>query len=169
MSELNKNPKKETDISSEDYADLLDQYQFSTKELTPGKLIKGKVIKVTGAHVLVDVGFKSEGIIPIEDFYDHQDPKTLQPGDDIEAVLEKSNLREGYLVLSKKKLMFVQEKGLFSKSYDTLIDAPYKKIEGVKATDTQHLELTYNGKTHYFISSGGITTPLIEQGLKKVM
>ena len=61
------------------------------------------MIKVTSAHVLVDVGSKSEGIIPIEDFRDHQEPKTLQPGDDVEAVLEKSNLREGYLILSKKK------------------------------------------------------------------
>jgi small subunit ribosomal protein S1 len=108
MSELIKNPKKEEEISSEDYADLLEKYQFNTKELSPGKLLKGKVIKVTSAHVLVDVGFKSEGIIPIEDFTDHQDPKTLQPGDDVEAVLEKSNLREGYLILSKKKAIAIK-------------------------------------------------------------
>ncbi len=108
MSELNKNPKKEDKITAEDYADLLDKYQFSTKELSPGKLLTGKVIKVTPAHVLVDVGFKSEGIIPIEDFIDHQDPKTLQPGDDVEAVLEKSNLREGYLILSKKKAIAIK-------------------------------------------------------------
>jgi small subunit ribosomal protein S1 len=108
MSELTKNPKKEKVLSSEDYADLLDQYQFSTKELAPGKLIKGKVIKVTRSHVLVDVGFKSEGIIPTEDFTDLQDPKTLQPGDNIEAVLEKTDLREGYLVLSKKKAIAIK-------------------------------------------------------------
>ena len=108
MSELTKNPKKEKVLSSEDYADLLDQYQFSTKELALGKLIKGKVIKVTQSHVLVDVGFKSEGIIPTEDFTDLQDPKTLQPGDDIEAVLEKTDLREGYLILSKKKAIAIK-------------------------------------------------------------
>ena len=108
MSELSKNQKKEEKISSKDYENLLDQYQFSTKELTPGKLLKGKVIKVTSNHVLVDVGFKSEGIIPVEDFADHQDPKALQPGDDIEAVLEKSNIREGYLVLSKKKAIAIK-------------------------------------------------------------
>jgi small subunit ribosomal protein S1 len=108
MSELNKNPKKEDNITAEDYADLLDKYQFNAKELTQGMLLKGKVIKVTSAHVLVDVGFKSEGIIPIEDFIDHQDPKNLQPGDDVEAVLEKSNLREGYLILSKKKAIAIK-------------------------------------------------------------
>jgi small subunit ribosomal protein S1 len=108
MSELIKNPKKDDDISSEDYADLLEKYQFNTKELAPGKLLKGKVIKVTSTHVIVDVGFKSEGIIPIEDFIDHQDPSTLQSGDDVEAILEKGNLREGYLILSKKKAIAIK-------------------------------------------------------------
>jgi len=117
MSELTKNSKKEKVLSTEDYADLLEQYQFSTKELTPGKLIKGKVIKITRTHVLVDVGFKSEGIIPTEDFIDHQDPKTLQPGDDIEAVLEKSDLREGYLILSKKKAIAIKALNNLEKAY----------------------------------------------------
>jgi small subunit ribosomal protein S1 len=117
MSELTKNPKKEKVLSSEDYADLLDQYQFSTKELAPGKLVKGKVIKVTRSHVLVDVGFKSEGIIPTEDFTDLQDPKTLQPGDDIEAVLEKTDLREGYLILSKKKAIAIKALNNLEKAY----------------------------------------------------
>jgi small subunit ribosomal protein S1 len=117
MSELIKNPKKEKDISTEDYADLLEQYQFSTKELAPGKLLKGKVIKVTDTHVLVDVGFKSEGIISNEDFIDHQDPKTLQPGDEVEAVLEKSNLREGYLILSKKKAIAMKALNNLEKAY----------------------------------------------------
>jgi small subunit ribosomal protein S1 len=117
MSDLLKNPKKEKDISTEDYADLLEQYQFSTKELTPGQLLKGKVLKVTDSHVLVDVGFKSEGIIPNEDFIDHQDPKTLQPGDEVEAVLEKSNLKEGYLILSKKKAVAIKALNNLEKAY----------------------------------------------------
>ncbi len=103
MSELTKNAKKEDGISSKEYEDLLDQYQFSAKELTPGKLLSGKVIKVTPTHVLVDVGSKSEGIIPLEEFGDTKDINALEPGSEIEAILEKSNLREGYLYLSRKK------------------------------------------------------------------
>ena len=117
MSELIKNPKKDDDITMEDYADLLEKYQFNTKELAPGKLLKGKVIKVTSTHVIVDVGFKSEGIIPIEDFIDHQDPGSLQPGDDVEAVLEKGNVREGYLILSKKKAVAIKALNNLEKSY----------------------------------------------------
>jgi len=110
MSGLTKNTNKEDNISSKEYEDLLDQYQFSAKELSPGKLLKGKVIKVTPTHVLVDVGSKSEGIIPLEEFGDTKDINALEPGSEIEAILEKSNLREGYLYLSRKRA--IEQKAL---------------------------------------------------------
>jgi len=103
MSEATKNTKREEDISSEEYENLLEKYQFSAKELSPGKLLKGSVIKVTPNHVLVDIGSKSEGIIPLEEFGDSKDINTLNPGDEIETVLVKSNMEEGYLLLSRKK------------------------------------------------------------------
>ncbi len=117
MSELTKKSKKEEKIDQEDYADLLEKYQFSTKELSPGKLLKGKVIKVTPTYVIVDVGFKSEGIVPVEDFVDHQDPSTLNPGDDVEAVLERSDPKEGYLILSKKKAMAMKALNNLEKAF----------------------------------------------------
>ncbi|MFQ6038595.1 MAG: 30S ribosomal protein S1 [Candidatus Aminicenantales bacterium] len=117
MTELGKNSKKEEDVSSEDYARLLEKYAFNTKELSPGKLLKGKVIKVTPTHVLVDVGFKSEGIIPVEDFMDHQDPQTLRAGDDVEAVLERADTKEGYLVLSRKKAFAIKALNNLEKAY----------------------------------------------------
>ena len=87
MSGITKNPKNEEGISSEDYETLLDKYQFNAKEIAPGKIIKGKVLKVTPTHVLVDVGFKSEGIIPNEDFANNQEMSEIHPGDTIEAIL----------------------------------------------------------------------------------
>lgn len=103
MTAPTKNPPDEDVLSPEDYKSLLDHYQFNTKELSPGKIVKGKVIKVTPIHVIVDVGFKSEGIIPIEDFDEDSPASSLQLGDKLEAVLVRSNLREGYLLLSQKR------------------------------------------------------------------
>jgi len=103
MSEVTKRKEKDEKISSEDYKNLLEKYQFSAKEIAPGKIVKGKVLKVTPNHVLVDIGFKSEGVIPLEDFEDRQEPGRIRPGDDVEAILEKTDFREGYLVLSKKR------------------------------------------------------------------
>jgi len=105
MSDLTKKPKNNEVMSEEDYSDLLDKYQFNAQELSPGKLLTGKIIRVTPSHVLVDVGSKSEGIIPLEDFSDPKESEALKPGDDIEAVLEKSNMKEGYLVLSRRRAM----------------------------------------------------------------
>ena len=103
MSKITKNAEKEENLSSKDYENLLDKYQFNAKEIVPGKIIKGKVIKVTPTHALIDIGFKSEGIIPIEDFADAQDITEIHAGDNVEAIVERSDLKEGYLVLSHKK------------------------------------------------------------------
>ena len=116
MSELTKSTKEEN-LSSKEYEDLLDKYQISSSELTPGKLVKGKIIKVTPAYVLVDVGFKSEGMIPLEDFDDPADMKNFNPGDEVEAMLERSNAKEGYLLLSRKKAIAVKALNNLEKAY----------------------------------------------------
>lgn len=118
MAELKKQAEKDEKISSEDYAHLLDKYQFSAKEISPGRIIKGKVIKITPSGVLVDVGFKSEGIIPIEDF-ESADAKKLRPGDAVEAILEKTDIKEGYLQLSKKRADTLRAIDQIEKAFNT--------------------------------------------------
>ncbi len=101
MTEQNK-PKDEK-MSMEDYEHLLDKYQFSQQEAAPGKIVKGRVLKVTPEHVLVDIGMKSEGMIPIADFTEGTDSAVPVLGQEVEAVLERNDRKEGYFVLSKKK------------------------------------------------------------------
>jgi len=103
MSELNNDLKNEDELSMQDYAALLDKYQFKASELAPGKLVKGKIIKVLPTHVLVDIGSKSEGVIPSEDFADRREMESLKSGDAIEAILERRNQKEGYFILSKRR------------------------------------------------------------------
>lgn len=116
MSELTKSTQEEM-LSSKEYEDLLDKYQFSSTELTPGKLVTGKVIKITPAYVLVDIGSKSEGMIPAEDFDDPQDMKNFNPGDEVEAILERRNVKEGYLLLSRKKAIALTALNNLEKAY----------------------------------------------------
>ncbi len=103
MTEPTKQKESDEKISSEDYENLLDRYQFSTTEITPGKILKGRVIKATAANVLVDIGFKTEGMIPAEDFIDPSIMLNYKPGDEIDTVLDRTDLKDGYLVLSKKQ------------------------------------------------------------------
>jgi len=103
MTESTKQPDQDDKMSSQDYENLLDRYQFSTSEITMGKILKGKVIKRTPTHVLVDIGFKAEGIIPNEDFTDPKALAELRPGSEIETMLENTDIKDGYVVLSKKR------------------------------------------------------------------
>ncbi len=102
MSDVTKRAENNERMSSSDYEDLLDRYQFSTKEITQGKLVKGKVIKKTQTHVLVDIGFKTEGAIPIEEFRE-QELAELKPGSEVDATMERTDRKEGYMILSKKR------------------------------------------------------------------
>ncbi|MGZ4886701.1 MAG: 30S ribosomal protein S1 [Candidatus Aminicenantales bacterium] len=104
-------------MSSEDYENLLDRYQFSNKEITMGTIIKGKVIKRTPTHILLDIGFKPEGAIPIEEFTDPKALAELRPGSEIEAMLEKTEAKDGYLILSKKRADMVRAIDLLEKAY----------------------------------------------------
>ena len=120
MTEPTKQPPDRDDsrMSSEDYADLLDRYQYSTKEISMGKILRGRVIKRTPTHVLVDVGFKTEGIIPNEDFTDPQALEALHPGSDVETMLEKTDLKDGYLVLSKRRADGVRALTTLEKAFE---------------------------------------------------
>src|SRR5688572_6388090 len=70
-------------------------------ELAPNKIVKGKVIKVQeDGTVVVDVNYKAEGQISIEEF---PDPLAVQPGIEIEALVEDIADAEGYILLSKRK------------------------------------------------------------------
>ncbi len=130
MSEITK--KEEEHLSSKDYENLLDQYQFDAKEIVPGKIIKGKVIKVTSTHVLIDIGFKSEGIIPMEDFNNILDKSEIHPGDHIEAIVERSDLKEGYLVLSHKRAIAFKALINLEKAYNYQTWITGKIIEKIK-------------------------------------
>jgi small subunit ribosomal protein S1 len=130
MSEITK--KEEEHLSSKDYENLLDQYQFNAKEIVPGKIIKGKVIKVTSTHALIDIGFKSEGIIPMEDFNNILDKSEIHPGDNIEALVESSNLKEGYLVLSHKRAIAFKALNNLEKAYNYQTWITGKIIEKIK-------------------------------------
>src|SRR4026208_963879 len=82
---------------------LLDFYDNSFRNIAEGEVVKGTVVKVTPTDVVVDVGFKSEGLIPIEEFLDENGQISAQPGDIVDVLLERTEDREGYVVLSREK------------------------------------------------------------------
>lgn len=70
-----------------------------------GQVVKGYIIEVHEKEVLVDIGYKSEGIIPIGEF---SDPSQITPGEEVEVLIERLEDRDGNVILSKEKVAFKQ-------------------------------------------------------------
>ncbi len=90
-------------MDREEYARLLAMYDSSFRNISEGDVIEGTVLKVSSSEVIVDVGYKSEGIISITEFLDENGEVTVQPGDTVDVLLERTEDREGHIVLSREK------------------------------------------------------------------
>ncbi len=95
-------PAGEHDIA-EGHDDMAALYNDSFRQFAEGEIIKGTIIQLREKEVVVDVGFKSEGIIPIEEFRDERGAITAKIGDTVEVFLEETENSDGYVVLSKEK------------------------------------------------------------------
>src|SRR5438105_181012 len=91
-------PKGEED---ENYEKLLDQY--GARRFAEGEVMKGTVLKITDTDVIVDIGYKSEGVIPVAQFIDPNGQLTIGVGEVIDVLLEDTEDMEGHIVLSKEK------------------------------------------------------------------
>jgi hypothetical protein len=87
---------------SEAFNSLLDAYpQYTHPPI--GTVLKGQVVKITGPEVIVDIAYKCEGVIPAEEFKDSQGNLKVQPGDEINCLMESTEERDGYVLLSYAK------------------------------------------------------------------
>jgi len=90
--------------ASDDFAAALETFTTETEESVGGdRVIKGTVVKLTATHVVVDIGAKSEGMLPIAEVLDHEGKPRFQPGDEIDVMRDKGETEEGYVNLSHLK------------------------------------------------------------------
>ncbi len=82
-----------------------------SKLVAQGEIVKGTVIEVRNKEVLVDIGYKSEGVIPLNEFLE---PGAVQVGSQIDVLIEKLENKEGTVVLS-------HEKAEFKKNWDKIL------------------------------------------------
>jgi small subunit ribosomal protein S1 len=85
---------------TEDFQTL---YEESLRTVEEGQIVKGTVIDITPDHVTVDVGYKCEGHIPIQEFLKRDRKVDVNIGDRVDVLLERKESEEGLLILSKEK------------------------------------------------------------------
>jgi small subunit ribosomal protein S1 len=94
----------EPDLSMEDFAAALESFdreqaaEAAAQAFDDSAIVTGTVIKLTDKHVVVDVGMKSEGLIPLEQVLDHTGQPKLHPGDTVDVVIEREEPEGGYLL-----------------------------------------------------------------------
>jgi small subunit ribosomal protein S1 len=93
----------DAECSDAEYQELLEMYDQSLCTLAEGEVVRGRVLRVSGSEVIVDVGYKSEGIIDVEEFIGTDGKPRVNVGDEIDVLLERTENKDGYVVLSKEK------------------------------------------------------------------
>ena len=78
-------------------------FEESLRTVKPGGVVKGRVVGITSTHVLIDVGYKSEGQIPVQEFTDRQGNVQVKVGDDVDVYFDSSEGENGGIVLSRQR------------------------------------------------------------------
>ena len=122
----------------QEFADLLKLYEGSFRNIAEGEVIKGTVLKVSSSEVVVDVGYKSEGMIALQEFIDEEGECIVQPGDTVDVLLERTEDRDGHIVLSREKAEKMKIWDEVEKAYDdrkVVIGRVIERIKGGLAVD----------------------------------
>jgi small subunit ribosomal protein S1 len=93
-------PPKENAPDTDNFMEL---YEESLKSIQEGEVVQGEIVQVDKEFVLVDIGYKSEGQISIQEFIDSQGNLTARVGDKVDVLLERREDEEGNIYLSKEK------------------------------------------------------------------
>jgi small subunit ribosomal protein S1 len=123
---------EDTNAADEESSEFEQLYNQSIKSFQKGALVKGRVLRVQSTAVLVDLGYKSDGIIPIEQFTP-EELATLKPGDELEMFLEQAEDSKGNFILSRekaKKLQVWDDLNAASQNGTTLKGRVISKIKG---------------------------------------
>lgn len=95
-------PAGEGSSDGGDFGAMLDHYEEQANSIQEGEVVTGRVIAVTEQGVLIDIGFKSEGIVPKDEFLvDESGNLMVARGDEVDVLVKNFENSEGYVVLSR--------------------------------------------------------------------
>src|SRR5215472_4550618 len=121
------------DNHMEDFAAALESYTLETEPApSEDNVFKGTVIKITPTHVVVDIGFKSEGLVPIAEVTDAQGNIKFQPGQEIEVMVQRGENEEGSVLLSHERAARVRVWENIEKAYHSKEAVKGTVVERVK-------------------------------------
>jgi len=104
--------------SGDSMENVMNLYEESFKRFAEGEVVTGRIISIDKDHVLVDIGYKSEGQIRLSEFKDEEGNVTAEMGDSVEVMVEWWDDEEERVVLSKEKAANIKTWDAIKNSYD---------------------------------------------------
>ena len=111
-------PASQEQPAAED--DFQSLFEESLQAVKPGGVVTGKVVDVNPTHVVVDVGYKTEGRIPVQEFQDRKGTLQVGIGDDVDVFFESPEGDRGEIVLSRQKAESIKVWDRIEKAHDQM-------------------------------------------------
>jgi len=121
-----------------DMETMSELYEESLRRVQEGEVVKGRIVSITKDFIMVDIGYKSEGQIPIHEFTTPEGEITALVGDEVEALMESREDEEGALMLSKNKASKIKvwEEVNFAYNHDgEVVGTVVAKVKGGLSVD----------------------------------
>jgi small subunit ribosomal protein S1 len=106
----------EREYSEAEFQELSKLYEKTMSSISEGEIVRGRVVHIGDSYVAVDIGFKSEGAVPVAEF---PNIKELKIGEEVEVFLESVENKDGQLILSRKRADFMRVWERVVKAFDT--------------------------------------------------
>jgi small subunit ribosomal protein S1 len=127
-----------------DFSAMLENYEKeSATSKQEGEIIRGVVVGISEQNVLIDIGYKSEGVVPREEFLDRQGNLTVKRGDEVDVLLKSLENQDGYAVLSRADAVRVQawdKLRIANQTQQTITGRVIKRIKGGLEVDLEGVE-----------------------------
>lgn len=117
MSSNQEDRQLEMQGGEQSYEELLEEYSHPLPDAEAGEVLQGHVLQVTDAGVIVDVGLKQEGFVPLDQVLEADGHIAVQPGDAIDVMLDRRHHYEGYVSLSHERASKVRAWETLEKAY----------------------------------------------------
>src|ERR1700690_2779239 len=129
-------PRSEKEPSMEDFATALETFEQEQAQteaaLNEEQIVTGTVLKVTAQYVVVDVGYKSEGVVQVAEFQDSEGNVTVKRGDEIAVMREPGHTEEGYIHPSYEKAQRLRAWDDIEKAFNDKASVKARVIDRIK-------------------------------------
>ncbi|PIU45049.1 MAG: 30S ribosomal protein S1 [Ignavibacteriales bacterium CG07_land_8_20_14_0_80_59_12] len=130
----------EREYSPEERSTLMEMIDKATGKFSEGEVVHGRIVAILGNDVVVDIGFKSEGIVPLAEFTSLEEVKV---GNEVEVYLQSVEDKDGRLILSRKRVDFMRVWEKVSRAFETgeiLQGRIARRIKGGMVVDLMGVE-----------------------------